>query len=346
MENQKLVVTWDDLQSRKVETRISEQKAMERNRAYAKLDADAVPETTGPSRPKLIYNSIVYMAAFGILGGLLAWGSGVALQFKPATEAEAADLIHEMQKVTAARDTGRSSADEADQALALIRADGQDNPYFEIETDPKLSQAERDTRESEIAARDRAKEFISNALIFGICGMLIAACLAVAEPLTQRNFASALTNGSVAALLGLLGGLASAMFIYVLRQTAGPRHLTESMVQTGSWGILGLFLVAGAGVVMRNPKKLAIGMAGGLIGGLIGGALFEPVRRLTDSAGLETDGAACDRRHLRHRNRPDRERRPHRLAPRHCRRAGGQTVHPLPKSDIHRQRPGLPDLSL
>ena len=120
MQDQKITVTWDDLQSRRVEARLSEQKAMARNRAYAQLDADAVPETTGPSRSQLIYNSIIYMAAFGILGGLLAWGSGVALQFKPSTEAQAADMIHEMQKVTAARDTGRTTAEEADQALALL----------------------------------------------------------------------------------------------------------------------------------------------------------------------------------------------------------------------------------
>ena len=237
MENQKITVTWDDLQSRRVEARLNEQKAMERNRSYAKLDADAVPETTGPSRSNILYNSIIYMAAFGILGGLLAWGSGVALQFKPSTEAEAADLIHEMQKITAARDTGRSTPDEAEEALALIRTDGQDNPYFEIETDPHLSAAERDTRVAEVAARDRSKEFISNVLIFGICGMLIAACLAVAEPLTQRNYPSALTNGSVAALLGLLGGIASALFVYVLHMTAGRRNLSESMVQTYSWGV-------------------------------------------------------------------------------------------------------------
>lgn len=284
MQDQKITVTWDDLQSRKVEARLNEQKAMARNRAYAKLDADAVPETTGPSRSQLIYNSIIYMTAFGILGGLLAWGSGVALQFKPSTEAEAADMIHEMQKVTAARDTGRSTADEANEALAVLRADGQGNPYFEIETDASLSESQRDAKVAQVAARDRARDFISNALIFGICGMLIAACLAVAEPLTQRNFPSALTNGSVAALLGLLGGLTSAMFVYVLRRSAGPRHLSESMVQTFSWGILGLFLVAGAGVVMRNPKKLLIGMVGGALGGIIGGALFEPVRHLTDSA--------------------------------------------------------------
>jgi hypothetical protein len=283
MEETKITVTWEDLNSRRVETRLKEQKAMERNRAYARLDADEVPETTGPSRPRLIYNSIIYMAAFGILGGLLAWGSGVALEFKPSSQAEASDLIREMQKVTAARDTGRSTAAEAEDALALIRGDGQANPYFEVDTDANLSDAERDSRIAQLEDRDRQREFIVNVLIFGICGMWIAACLAVAEPLTQRNYASALTNGSVAALLGLLGGLASAMFVYVMRRHAGPRHLSEPMMQTFSWGVLGLFLVAGAGVVMRNPKKLLIGMGGGLLGGIIGGALFEPVRALTES---------------------------------------------------------------
>src|SRR5277367_6393154 len=100
MSDNKITVTWDELKSRKVETRLSEQTAMARNRAYAQLDADAVPETTGPSRAHLIYNSIIYMAAFGILGGLLAWGSGVALQFKGSSETEAADLIRQMQEVT------------------------------------------------------------------------------------------------------------------------------------------------------------------------------------------------------------------------------------------------------
>jgi hypothetical protein len=284
MNDQKITVTWDELNSRKVETRLSEQTAMARNRAYAQLDADAVPETTGPSRSHLIYNSIIYMAAFGILGGLLAWGSGVALQFKGSSQAEAADLIRQMQEVTAARDTGRSNAAEAEDALALIRADGQNNPYFQVETDSTLSDSERDAQLQEVAKHEQLREFIANVMIYGICGLWIATCLAVAEPLTQRNFSSAVTNGSVAALLGLLGGLSSAMFIYGLRRSAGPRHLSEGLVQTLSWAVLGLFLGAGAGVVMRNTKKLFIGMAGGILGGVIGGALFEPIRSVTESA--------------------------------------------------------------
>ncbi len=47
--------------------------------------------------------------------------------------------------------------------------------------------------------------------------------------------------------------------------------------------MLGLFLSAGAGIVMRNRKKFLIGVAGGLVGGMVGGALFEPVRLITGS---------------------------------------------------------------
>jgi len=284
MNDNKITVTWDELKSRKVETRLSEQKAMARNRAYAQLDADEVPETTGPSVGRFRYNSIVYMAAFGILGGLLAWGSGVALQFKGSSQSEAVDLIRQMQELTAARDTGRTSSNETEIALAAIRADGASNPYFQVETDTTLSDSQREAQLEQVSERERYREFIANVMIYGICGLWIATCLAVAEPLTQRNLSSAVTNGSVAALLGGLGGLSSAMFVYGLRRSAGAHHLSEGFVQTLSWAVLGLFLGAGAGVVMRNTKKLFIGIAGGILGGCIGGALFEPIRTLTDSA--------------------------------------------------------------
>ncbi len=285
MDEKPITVTWEDLESRKVDTRLKEQQAMARNRAYAQLDADAVPETTGPSRTHFIYNSIFYMAVFGLVGGLLAWGSGLVLQFKPSAQADAQTLIGEMQKITAARDTGRYTAAQAEDAIALIRDDGRGNPYFDVQTDPELSESERDNRIEQLASHDRLRELISNVLAYGVCGLWIAACLAVAEPLVQRNFPSVLVNGSVAALLGLLGGLVAALFVdsvhHAAGGVAGATHLREAMAQSVSWGVLGLFLSAGAGIVMRNRKKFLIGVAGGFVGGMVGGALIEPVRMLT-----------------------------------------------------------------
>jgi hypothetical protein len=47
-----------------------------------------------------------------------------------------------------------------------------------------------------------------------------------------------------------------------------------------AWGVLGLFLTVGPGLLLRNRKKFFIGLAGGMIGGAIGGALFDPVNYL------------------------------------------------------------------
>jgi len=63
------------------------------------------------------------------------------------------------------------------------------------------------------------------------------------------------------------------MFVQVLARSIG-------------WGVLGLFLAVAPGIVMRSPKKFAIGLVGGLAGGLIGGALFDLVANATGSDGL------------------------------------------------------------
>src|SRR5437762_3135267 len=77
--SEKIIVSWDDLNTRKVDTRLKEEAALARNRAYAKLEADEVtpqPSASASSRAagSVLYNAMVYMALFGLLGGLLAWG--------------------------------------------------------------------------------------------------------------------------------------------------------------------------------------------------------------------------------------------------------------------------------
>jgi hypothetical protein len=53
-----------------------------------------------------------------------------------------------------------------------------------------------------------------------------------------------------------------------------------------TWGVLGLFLTIGTGLVMRSLKKFAIGLAGGLVGGLIGGAIYDPIVHYSDKPEL------------------------------------------------------------
>src|SRR5215208_2865615 len=103
---EKITVSWDDLQSRKVDTRLKEQEALARNRAYAQMDADAVtPQPSAKAgRGNLFYNSVVYMSLFGLLGGLLAWGLKQVIVYKPAEQAKAIELMASIEKVKKAKE--------------------------------------------------------------------------------------------------------------------------------------------------------------------------------------------------------------------------------------------------
>src|SRR4029453_12389476 len=104
----KIVITWDELRSRPVETKLRQQEAMQRNRDYAQVtDVPELPQ----AKPRwgFLYNTIVYMTFFGLLGGLLAWTSGELLHFKPSSRVEAAELMRTVQEINraAARDKCR-----------------------------------------------------------------------------------------------------------------------------------------------------------------------------------------------------------------------------------------------
>src|SRR5688500_989817 len=96
---EKISVSWDDLTTRKVDARLKESAALARNRAYAALDDDAVtPQAAArPGRGNFFYHAPVYMAVFGLLGGLLAWGAGRLIEFKPARQDEARKLLADIE---------------------------------------------------------------------------------------------------------------------------------------------------------------------------------------------------------------------------------------------------------
>lgn len=285
MNNPRIDISWDELKARKVDQRVKEQQAMGRNRAYAQLQADELPVAT-PARQSLLNNTLFCLTLMGILGGVLAWGSGLAVHIKSG-EQQAAELAQGIRRIELQRHEGAITPAAADASVTLLRAQGRKNPYFGILTEPGLSSDERAARLAEIERRATLKRFVLNVVGFGLSGMLLAMCLGVAEPLTERNTAAAVRNGGLGAVMGLLGGVVVSLFVDKLYRAAGggaadPEHVTarEVFARALAWGVLGLFVTAGPGLLLRNFKKLLIGLAGGFVGGAIGGALFDPVERL------------------------------------------------------------------
>ena len=81
-DQQKITINWDELRTRKVEQRLNAMDAVKRNRDYASMTDAPEPQTA--QIKNLWYNTVVYMTIFGLVGGLLAWGCGTMLKFKPS----------------------------------------------------------------------------------------------------------------------------------------------------------------------------------------------------------------------------------------------------------------------
>src|SRR5687768_15229935 len=169
-EKAKISVSWQDLNGRKVEARLKEQEALARNRAYAQLNADSLPDEAAPaSAPRkaglsaFFYNSVVYMSVFGLLGGLAAWAMlTLVLQLEPTGQRERADTlldgIRDVQKQVAAE---RMTAEEAELVIAQIRRAGSRNPYFIVSANSTMSEAEKQQRLAQVSKGDAQKQFIA-----------------------------------------------------------------------------------------------------------------------------------------------------------------------------------------
>src|SRR3954451_9572913 len=102
MVREKLTVTWDDVNSADVDARLREQESKSREDAFTSpaLQMNANQLKT-QQRTSIWYNTVFTMAAFGLLGGLLAWGAGELITLKPATLADAREKWRAVESVQA-----------------------------------------------------------------------------------------------------------------------------------------------------------------------------------------------------------------------------------------------------
>ena len=286
-DEQPVTITWDELNTRKVDTRVREEQAINRNRAYAQMDAAKV-QIDKQLKWDLLHNTLFFLVAFGVIGGFLAWTCGLLTQFR-SSEQQALNLYRGITRIEFQRQDHTLTDAEAEKSLEYLRRSGQSNLYFARLVDPKLSYDQRNANVVLLQRRAATKRFALNVVSFGLSGMLLAMCLGIAEPLSERNMPGTVRNGALGAAMGLLGGVVVSLFVdRLFRAAAGEETAGQANEFTArdvfarmlAWGVLGLFLTIGPGLLLRNRKKLFIGLAGGMIGGAIGGALFDPVNYL------------------------------------------------------------------
>jgi hypothetical protein len=284
MPQDKITISWEELQTPEVEAHMEQRAAAVAVREHYDRQLAREPDPFAAKRfDKWRYNPVCYMAFFGLLGALIGWGVAQPIyRADPSTQAR--ELSISADGALALFNTGRISAEQAQASLAAIHRAGQSNPYFRILQDESLSPQRREA----LLSREQWKQFIRNVLFYGVCGMAIAAAMAMAESIIGRNFAGAVIYGSAGAVAGLLGGIAAALFMNkvggaVKRMNWMDAAYRASAARAATWVILGLFLALGPALVLRSVKRLLIGLLGGAAGGLIGGLLYPPVVRWSGS---------------------------------------------------------------
>jgi hypothetical protein len=299
MANEPIQISWTELKTSKVEKHVRQQQAMVRNRKYAQMtDADFHADKN--EHASIWYNSIFLLAAFGLLGGILAWAGGALTHLRPDLVQQADEAMTYVHDI---RDTIRKSPGDvgitpkqADAAIKEILIATGNNPYLALQLDTSLTAAEKQSRLDALARTNHWKDLIAHIISFGLCGLFISVCLSIADPVIDRNINAAVRNGAIGAILGLLGGLAASVVVdRIYHFFGGADHgaLRQSLAQSISWAVLGSFLAIAPGVVAKNRKRFYIGLAGGALGGLIGGLLLDPFSDLTGSPEIGRLFAIC-----------------------------------------------------
>jgi hypothetical protein len=292
MNREKITLNFEELHTPEVEERVKQQEAIASAQANSQRVAAAPSRLPVPERGEgsIWYNTFFNLAIFGLLGGLLAWGCGELVQYlNPDQQAEAHKMADEIQNTYKAYNRGNIDSASTSQIVRNIERRGRDNPWMAIYHDGTLSKTDRENRRRQLLEHDHLRKLFGNICFYSACGMLIALALGMAESLAARNLQGAVVYGGVGALLGLVGGIVVSLFVDQLYHVIGGGR-TEDAVPLGnqilaraiSWGVLGLFLSAAPGVVMRNGRKLAYGLIGGFVGGAVGGALFDPVLKISN----------------------------------------------------------------
>ncbi len=294
MANEKVKISWDEMNSPKVDAIVNQQNAAARLQQHYQQQVVAAPvvQPVRSAKSNIWYNSLFYMSVFGLIGGLCAWASGeFAWLAYPNQREEFRQAITLLQQVDQSLNAGEITKEKAERESAAISQTVKDNPYVKIYVDPALSDSEKDRQVNALLEKDAWKATGRNLAFFGGCGLFLGFWLALADSAAGRNRHGVIVHGATGAILGLVGGLIVSLFINQLYQALGGGNfggdvsLTKQIfARSLGWAVLGSFLAIAPGIVLRSWKRFFIGLGGGFLGGLLGGLLFDPISIATNNA--------------------------------------------------------------
>jgi hypothetical protein len=285
----KIRISLDDVNSLNVDQKLQQQHAVARTTEhYQQQVGPSLPAISGSKASASIwYNTLVYMALFGVLGGVLAWPAcEIVWQVMNGQQEGLQRFLEEGNKIISDANTGQISQVDADARLERLKLKYKNNEFVALLTNESMSDSARTEKLESLTDNVRSVSFISTLMFCAVGGLCIAGSLSVADSVISRNLREAVIQGSVGLCLGMLGGLVVGLFIDTLYRAMGGGTGQAGMAaqvaaRALGWAVLGLFLAVAPGIVMRSPKKLVIGLAGGFIGGLLGGGLFDVVGAVT-----------------------------------------------------------------
>ncbi len=287
----KIRITSEEIHSPRVDERLRQQGATDR--AQSHYEQQSGTAIGGFNWSQLLYNTMVYMGLFGLVGGLLAWLVAELVFLIFFGTQENYDYVWQTeQQLIEQANNGEITSEEAARQIVELRQAYSSNPYLQIEADESLSDDERVIAMDQQLSRDGISGLIGIIFLFGWVGILISGSLSIAEDLVSSNWRGVIIKGSIGIAAGVVGATVGAiattvvlnLIVEPLIGSPEDSFFTQVVWRTIAWSMVGGSLAVAPGVSLKNWKRFAIGLAGGIIGGTLGGMLFDIIAEATNSA--------------------------------------------------------------
>jgi hypothetical protein len=294
MADEKIRISWEDVHSAAVDERLKQQSAVDRAQQHYQ---EAGPAGGAPAatayKSSILYNTVFYMALFGLIGGFIAWVGGevVDLLIPDHVQIEAQEflIVEGMAKdIAERRNRGEITEAVAERELKQLFEQRKSNPFVAIFSNDSLSDDEKAKQFHQRLTKEGWRMFVQNLFWFSVVAISIGFFLSIADQAVGRNLRGVIVSGSIGLVLAMIGGIVVGLFINQLYTAMGGGQTEQIgkqvVARSIGWAILGLFLAIAPGLVLMNWKRSLIGLVGGFLGGLIGGLLFDLVGSITGSA--------------------------------------------------------------